>query len=112
MIHSAGPGIRAFAPVPATIDPMPARKPGIRRRKDGLLVGVRVDGGDGHSRLSRGADFVAMGGTKEGHEHLRDAVAGISDEVKRRGRDLGEVRREELREIVAVVLDKVGPAPK
>lgn len=89
---------------------MPARKTKIRRKK-GLLVGVRVDKGDGHTRVSRGEDFVAVGGTKEGHEHLRETVAEISDEVKRRGRSLVEVRREELRELVERAIEKVGPAP-
>jgi len=89
--------------------------PKIRRRKSGkkgFLVGVRVDKGDGHVRVSRGGDFVAMGGSKEAHEHLRETVAEISDEVKRRGRDLGEVHREEFREILARALDKTGPAPE
>ena len=91
---------------------MPAPEPGIRRDAKGLLVGVRFDEGDGHSRVSRGKDFVAVGGTKEAHEHLRETVAGISDEVKKRGRSMGEVRREELREILVRVTEKVGPAPK
>jgi hypothetical protein len=90
---------------------MPARKTKVRRKK-GVLVGVRLDRGDGHSRVSRGKDFVAVGGAKEAHEHLRETVAEISDEVKRRGRTMGEVRREEFREILAVVADKVGPAPR
>lgn len=89
---------------------MPARKAKVRRKR-GLLVGVRLDKGDGHSRVSRGKDFVALGGTKEAHEHLRETVAEISDEVKRRGREMGEVRKEEFREILAVVVEKVGPAP-
>jgi hypothetical protein len=88
--------------------------PRIRRKRDNrrsLLVGVRVDEGDGHTRVSRGDDFVALGGTREAHEHLRETVAGISDEVKRRGRDLAEVHREELRDILSRVIDKTGPAP-
>ena len=90
---------------------MPARKTKVRRKK-GLLVGLRLDKGDGHERVSRGKDFVALGGTKEAHEHLRETVAEISDEVKRRGREMGEVRKEEFREILAIVVEKVGPAPK
>jgi len=89
---------------------MPKRRNRIRRKK-GLLVGVRIDRGDGHTRVSRGEDFLALGGTKEGHDHLREAVAEISDEVKRRGRSIAEVRREEFREILARALEKVGPAP-
>jgi hypothetical protein len=89
---------------------MPKRRNRIRRKK-GLLVGVRIDRGDGHTRVSRGEDFLALGGTKEGHAHLREAVAEISDEVKRRGRSIAEVRREEFREILARALEKVGPAP-
>ena len=90
---------------------MPARKAKVRR-KNGFLLGVRVDGGDGHRRVSRGEDFVAVGGTREGHEHLRETVAEISDEVKRRGRTVGEVRKDEFREILERAIEKVGPAPK
>jgi hypothetical protein len=83
----------------------------IRRRK-GLLVGVRFDRADGHRRVSRGKDFVALGGSRDAHAHLRETVAEISDEVKRRGRSMGEVRSEEFREIVARVLERTGPAPE
>ena len=81
------------------------------RKGKGLLVGLRVEKPDGHTRVSRGEDFVALGGSKEGHEHLRETVAEISDEVKRRGRALSDVRHEELKEIVARAIEKVGPAP-
>jgi hypothetical protein len=90
---------------------MPAKSPRVRRRR-GILVGVRFDREEGHSRVSRGDDFVALGGTKEGHEHLRETVAEISDEVKRRGRTVAEVRREEFREILARALERTGPAPE
>ena len=95
------------------MDPMKKRiaRPKIVNRK-GLLVGVRLDRGDGHTRVSRGDDFVAVGGTKEAHEHLRETVAEISDEVKRRKRSLVEVRREELKEIIVRAIEKVGPAPE
>jgi len=81
------------------------------RAKKGLLVGVRSGGEDGHTRVSRGKDFVAVGGSKEGHEHLRETVAEIRREVDRRGRRLVEVRREEFREIVTRALERTGPAP-
>jgi len=95
---------------------MKKRRPRISRKR-GVLVGVRVDGsvergGDGHTRVSRGDDFVAVGGTREGHEHLRETVAEISDEVKRRGQAMADVRREELREILDKVQARVGPVPK
>jgi hypothetical protein len=90
---------------------MPAKSPKVRRR-NGILVGVRFDRADGHRRVSRGEDFLALGGSKEGHEHLRETVAEVSDEVKRRGSTVGEVRREEFREILARALEKTGPAPE
>ena len=89
----------------------PAAGPKIANKR-GLLVGVRIDKGDGHRRVSRGDDFVAVGGTKEAHEHLRETVAEISDEVKRRKRSLVEVRREELKEIIVRAIENVGPAPE
>jgi hypothetical protein len=93
---------------------MKRARPAIRRRKSGgkgLIVGVRTDPGDGHTRVSRGGDFVALGGSREAHEHLRETVAEISDEVKRRGRELADLPREEFGEIVARALEKTGRAP-
>lgn len=94
---------------------MKRKRPAIRRRRSGgkgLIVGVRTDREEGHTRVSRGEDFVALGGDREAHEHLRETVAEISDEVKRRGRDLAELPREEFREILARALEKTGPAPE
>jgi hypothetical protein len=91
---------------------MPARSPKVVRRK-GVIVGVRVDRKpDGHTRVSRGDDFVALGGSKEGHEHLRDTVAYISDEAKRRGRPAADMGREEFREVVERAVEKAGPPPR
>jgi uncharacterized protein YjlB len=83
----------------------------VRRDRKGFLVGVRLDKGDGHKRISRGKDFVVVGGAKEGHEHLRETVAAMSDEVKQRGKDVAEVQREEFREIFEKVREKLGPPP-
>lgn len=90
---------------------MPSPEPRLRRDRKGFLVGVRFDKGDGHKRVSRGKDFVAVGGTKEAHEHLRETVAELSDEVKRRGKDVAEVRAPEFREILEKVRDRLGPPP-
>ncbi len=89
---------------------MPSPNPRLRRRR-GILVGVRVQESDGHRRVSRGDDFVALGGDREGHEHLRETCAAISDEVRRRGRYIADVDREEFREILERAVEKTGPAP-
>ncbi|MHC4821553.1 MAG: hypothetical protein ACYTDX_07545 [Planctomycetota bacterium] len=89
---------------------MADRRP--REEKTSFLLGVRLDKGDGHRRVSRGKGFVAMGGTKDGHDHLRETVAEISDEVKRRGREMSDVEKEEFEEILDKVSGKLGPAPE
>jgi hypothetical protein len=95
----------------ATMGPMPTRPPRVTRRK-GLLVGIRVEAKpDGRQRVSRGDDFVAVGGSQEGHEHLRETVAEVSDEAKRRGRSTAAMGAEEFREVVRRALERTGPPP-
>jgi hypothetical protein len=72
-----------------------------RRDRTTILLGVGFDGEDGHRRISRGRDFVLVGGSSETHEVLQDRAIRFNEELDRRGKRLSEVHStEELREIL------------
>jgi len=67
-------------------------------RKAGFL-GVGLDGSDGHSRITRGDDFLLLGGSEDTHKELQDAVARFHQELSRRGKTLLDLTEAELVEI-------------
>jgi hypothetical protein len=71
-----------------------------KRKEKGFLLGIGLDNADGHRRITRSEDFVVTGGSKETHERLSEHAIKISEEVKKRGKDVSELHHEEFREIV------------
>lgn len=81
---------------------MAPKRPGGRKPKKrvSLLLGVGLDG-DGEKRVTKGRDFLLVGGTKDTHDLLTERAIKVNEELDRRGKRLGDVRStEEMREIV------------
>lgn len=76
------------------------------------LLGLGLDNQDGHTRLTKGENFVLAGGSQETHSKMQETVVKINEHLKKRGKDLETVSKNEFLEIA----DKVGlrasvPAP-
>jgi hypothetical protein len=82
----------------------PSRRssPSSRRRQqpfEGGLLGLGLDGQDGHKRITRGDDFLLLGGSEQTHERLQDMVIRMNEKLKRSGRrftDLSSTEFEDL----------------
>lgn len=74
-----------------------ASKPGKSKRK-AVLVGVGLDA-DGHKRITTGPNFAMVGGSEGTHEGMVEKAIKINEHLKRRGKDLAEVSREEFDDI-------------
>ncbi len=68
------------------------------------LLGLGLDNQDGHTRLTRGENFVLAGGSQETHSRMQETAVKINEHLKKRGKDLGTVSKSEFLEIA----DKVG----
>ena len=69
-----------------------------RTRKGGLL-GLGLDGDDGHKRVTRGKDFVLLGGSQETHERMTDVVLRMNEKLKRKGKTYGELSANEFEDL-------------
>lgn len=69
------------------------------KTKAGLL-GLGLDNDDGHKRITRGEQFVLVGGSDETHGRMTETVIKTFEELKRRDRTLESVDPRELAEIV------------
>jgi hypothetical protein len=65
-----------------------------------LLLGLGLDGDDGHVRLTKGPDFRLLGGSEGTHARMLEHAMRLQDELARRGKRLADVEPDELRAIV------------
>jgi hypothetical protein len=69
-------------------------------QKHAALLGVGLDGKDGHKRITRGEKFLLVGGSEETHERMTETVVKTFEELKQRGKPLEAVESQELGEII------------
>jgi len=79
-----------------------------RPPRSAALLGLGLDGRDGHVRLTRGKNFVLLGGSAETHAHMQETAVKINETLDRRGKRLEDVSIGELRDICRDVTDRLG----
>ena len=69
-------------------------------RKAGIL-GIGLDDGNGHTYITRGDDFLLLGGSEDTHKIMQAKVQQFEQELFLRGRTLLDVTEAELNDIAA-----------
>jgi len=64
------------------------------------LLGVGLDNEDGHKRITKGEQFILVGGSEETHGRMTETTLKTFEELKRRDKRLETVDPRELAEIV------------
>jgi len=70
-----------------------------KKPESAALVGLAFDADDGHKRLTRGENFVLLGGSEETHSVMQETATKINEHLDRRGRRLEDITLGELRDI-------------
>ncbi len=68
--------------------------------KRAMMLGVGLNCEDGHKRLTRGDNFILVGGSEETHERMTETAIKVNEKLNRRGRRLEELSPEEFADIV------------
>lgn len=76
--------------------------------KSSSLLGVAFDNDDGHTRLTRGDNFVLVGGSQETHAVMQETAVKINEHLDRQGKRLEDASVTELRDICQDVREKHG----
>ena len=63
------------------------------------LLGMGLDGKDGHVRITRGDNFHLVGGSEDTHGTMQEKAVKFNEKLKERGRRLEEISRDEFRDI-------------
>lgn len=77
-----------------------------KQRKQAAILGLGLDGDDGHTRLTRGKNFVLYGGSQETHAQMQETAVKINEQLDRRGKQLEDVSPSELHDIYREVTDR------
>lgn len=64
------------------------------------LLGIGLDGHDGHERVTKGDDFLLVGGSQETHERMQDLVIRVEERLKRKGKTIRDVDGPEFEDVV------------
>ncbi|HUT12440.1 MAG TPA: hypothetical protein VMY42_18220 [Thermoguttaceae bacterium] len=78
------------------------------QHRSAALLGLGLDGDDGHTRLTRGKNYVLAGGSQETHAVMQETAVKINEHLDKRGKRLEDVSVDELRDICQDACDSVG----
>lgn len=67
-----------------------------------------MDNDDGHTRLTRGKNFVLLGGSEQTHSVMQETAVKINEHLDKRGKRLEDVSVGELRDICRAAEDSAG----
>lgn len=77
-----------------------AKKSKVKLKKKALLLGLGFDNNDGHTRVTTGENFKLFGGSEDTHGTMTEKAIKLNERLKRRGKTLDTISREEFHEIV------------
>ena len=70
------------------------------------LIGVGFDNYDGHQRITKGEEFVLVGGSEDTHERMQDVAIHVTESLKTKGKRLQDAEIQELLDLVQMALDR------
>ena len=69
------------------------------------LLGLGLDSADEHTRISRGPNFVLLGGSEQTHEKMQQIALRFNERVDERGKRLEDINGRELEEITEEIAE-------
>jgi hypothetical protein len=85
------------------VNRIPTDKPATKKPVKAALLGLGLDNEDGHTRLTRGKNFLLCGGSQETHGKMQETAVKLNEHLDKKGKRLEDVSPRELCDI----LDKV-----
>lgn len=78
---------------------LPATQKSAKTKPKAGMLGIGLDNEDGHKRLTRGDNFLLVGGSQETHEVMQETAIKVNEQLAKRGKRLEDASPQELRDI-------------
>jgi len=76
-------------------------------RKEAALLGLAFDNQDGQVRISRGKNFLLLGGNRESHSLMQETALKINEHLDKHDKRLEDLSLSELRDLCRRVTEKL-----
>jgi hypothetical protein len=70
------------------------------------LLGVGLDNRDEHKRMTKGEEFLLVGGSEETHERMQDIAIHVTESLKNKGKRLQDACVQEVMDLVHKAMDR------
>ncbi|MBR5162021.1 MAG: hypothetical protein IKW80_10370 [Thermoguttaceae bacterium] len=84
----------------------PQSKP--KKNKDAALLGVGFDNQDEETRLTKGENYLLVGGSKQTHEIMQETAVKVNEQLEKKGKRLADLEPDEFRDVIAEAVEKTG----
>lgn len=71
-----------------------------KKNQKAVMLGVGLDSKDEHKRLTKGENFVLMGGSEETHERMTETAIKVNEKLSAKGKRLEDVEPDEFTDLV------------
>ncbi len=88
------------------LPPKPQSKP--KKKKDAALLGVGFDNQDEETRLTKGDNYLLVGGSKQTHEIMQETAVRVNEQLEKKGKRLEDLEPNEFRDVMAEAVEKTG----
>ena len=75
--------------------------------KSAAILGLAFDNEDGHTRLTRGKNFVLLGGSQDTHAVMQETAIKVNERLDKAGKRLEDVPVRELRKVFREVSEAI-----
>ncbi len=90
---------------------MAGKKPQRRKKAEPTVagvVGVGLDGADGHERVTRTEEMVLVGGSAETHERMQETAIRFGENLEKKGKTIREASVREVVDLLRAAIEKTG----
>ncbi len=70
------------------------------------LLGVGLDSQDEHKRITKGDEFLLVGGSAETHERMQDVAIHVTEALKTKGKRLQDAEMSEVVDLIQKAMDR------
>jgi len=77
-------------------------------RRSAALLGLAFDNQDGHTRLTKGKNFLLCGGSQETHAVMQETAIKINERLDQQGKRLEDCSVKQIRDICHEVAEDIG----
>jgi len=71
-----------------------------KQKGSSILMGLGLDNQDEHKRVTKGPNFLLLGGSEETHENMTEKAVKFNEKLARKGKQLEEISPEEFHDMM------------